>query len=325
MGVEWIKWTKGLPAKPEVIRMAGILSIPVEFVTCKLMKFWEWCDDCIPCSDISKSGSGFVTLSPRDGDNLLFVDALVGTPNFANAMVAVGWLRCRDGRLELPNFGRHNGKTAKTRARNTKTQQGLRENESGDGGTQEGDVSPRRHQNVTNLSPRDGDKKVTRKDKSILKPKKATPPELAEKLDSTRQDQPLAENDGLIPFEGEKPPEEVKPPKKPQSRGPLFDAIAEVTGADISLEPISGHIFKVAKVLREAQPPYTPDDVRRFGKEFHVHCDYAKGLRDRPEIGELGKHIYKIRSKPVKPVETGGMKKYDPRNEQLDLGPAPKC
>jgi hypothetical protein len=80
MAGDWIKWTCGLPDKPEVIRMAARLKVAREIVVCRLLKFWEWCDANIPDDAIQDSGSAFVDLSPERGDNVAFVDDLVGSP-----------------------------------------------------------------------------------------------------------------------------------------------------------------------------------------------------------------------------------------------------
>jgi hypothetical protein len=123
MAGDWLKIDPDLPEKPEVVRMAAALNTTPEFIVCRcLLKFWRWCDANIPEEDIRSDGSAVVKLSPRDGDNKAFVDALVGTPGFADSYSDVRWATFRNGRIELKNFGRHNGKTAKTRARNAKDQ-----------------------------------------------------------------------------------------------------------------------------------------------------------------------------------------------------------
>jgi hypothetical protein len=50
------------------------------------------------------------------GVTLSFLDRLTNCPGFADAHVSVGWLISRNGRLSVPNFDRHNGQTAKSRA-----------------------------------------------------------------------------------------------------------------------------------------------------------------------------------------------------------------
>jgi hypothetical protein len=159
MAGDWIKWVKGLQDKPEVVRMAGALGLQREVVVCRLMRFWEWCDENIADDLIHENGSAFLDLSPNDGDNVAFVDAVVGTPQFAKSLALVGWIRFRSGRIEIPNFGRHNGETAKTRARNSKNQKTRRTRESGSK-----DGQPPK------MSPRAGDISVTRGDKRIPPP-----------------------------------------------------------------------------------------------------------------------------------------------------------
>jgi chorismate mutase len=44
------------------------------------------------------------------------IDALVERSGFADSLVNVGWLRVRDGSLEVPNFDRHLSQSAKQRA-----------------------------------------------------------------------------------------------------------------------------------------------------------------------------------------------------------------
>lgn len=161
MAGDWIKWVKGLPDKPEVVRLAGCLGLEREFVACRLMRFWGWCDENIPDSEIRKDGLAVVELSPSDGDNMAFVDEIVGIPNFAKSLAAVGWIRFRSGLIELPNFGRHNGKTAKTRARNTRNQSKIRDSR---GDQDDGGTEPKM------LSPSSGDKSVTRGEERVPPP-----------------------------------------------------------------------------------------------------------------------------------------------------------
>lgn len=86
--------------------------------------------------------------------------------------------------------------------------------------------------------------------------------------------------------------------EKPQRpRDLLFDAIAEVTGADPATA--GPRIATVKKALLEADPPYTPDEVRNFGREFPTLCHWAaENGRQRPELFELRNHIGKIRNPP---------------------------
>lgn len=158
----WIKWTKGLPNKPEVIRLAGLLRTTREAVVCRLMSFWEWCDDTIPTENVRPDGTGVIEMSPSAGDNAVTVDAIVGVSGFALALSTVGWAQFSGADLEIPNFGRHNGETAKTRARNSLNQKKIRDSRNG----QVPPPIPPSPPHVTKMSPPGGDifgdKTVTR-------------------------------------------------------------------------------------------------------------------------------------------------------------------
>jgi len=83
--------------------MATVLKIDQDAVTGKLLRIWIWADQ-----------------NSVDGESLCithaFIDRLADKKGFANAMLAAGWLIGSDGFLTFPNFDRHNGTTAKTRA-----------------------------------------------------------------------------------------------------------------------------------------------------------------------------------------------------------------
>jgi hypothetical protein len=113
MAGDWIKWTKGLTRKREVLLIASALNKPAEEITGRLMLLWEWCDDNVTETDIDLFGNALVTLGAQQN---ALIDALTGAQGFADAMQQVGWLRYENCSLTFPNFTRHNGKTAKTRA-----------------------------------------------------------------------------------------------------------------------------------------------------------------------------------------------------------------
>ena len=115
MSGEWIKIEITLPNKPEVIRIGRALGLSPEAVCGYLIRFWGWAS--------SNSVDGFVTqLALRD------IDMIVTLPGFADAIVAVGWLRQEPDtdRLALPNFDRHNGESAKKRGLTAKRQERYR-------------------------------------------------------------------------------------------------------------------------------------------------------------------------------------------------------
>lgn len=86
--------------------------------------------------------------------------------------------------------------------------------------------------------------------------------------------------------------------KPPRPRNPLFDAIAEVTGLDPATA--GGEIGKAASALSKSSPPYTPDDVREFGRRYWEICTYAKDSKTTmPTPSELSKYIGRIRASPL--------------------------
>jgi hypothetical protein len=103
MAGDWIKLQCTTPDKPEIVKMAELLNIDQDAVLGKCARLWIWAD--------SQSVDGNA-LSVTDS----FLDRLTYCPGFAKALRQVGWLSGREGLLMIPNFGRHNGQTAKNRA-----------------------------------------------------------------------------------------------------------------------------------------------------------------------------------------------------------------
>lgn len=103
MAGDWIKFEKATLDKPEVFEMAGILGIDPDAVVGKLLRVWDWFDD------QSLDGCAPVALAAQLNRN-------TGCAQFTEAMQQVGWLVIEDARLQIPNFIRHNGQTAKDRA-----------------------------------------------------------------------------------------------------------------------------------------------------------------------------------------------------------------
>jgi hypothetical protein len=103
MAGDWIKMTSNLDAKPEVFQLAILLNMHELDVIGRLYKLWSWADQ--------HTNSGY-DISVTD----VTLGKITSTPGFAAALRKVGWLTGRDGLLSFPNFERHNGQTAKTRA-----------------------------------------------------------------------------------------------------------------------------------------------------------------------------------------------------------------
>jgi hypothetical protein len=134
MAGDWIKVEKSTPRKPEVMAIADDLGIHIDHAFGLCFRFWCWCDD--QMTDGHALSVTNVTL-----------DSSFGHAGFATALVKVGWLRVRNGSLEVPNFDRHLSESAKNRALS-----GMRK-------------AKQRAESVTKMSRSERDKSVTREEK----------------------------------------------------------------------------------------------------------------------------------------------------------------
>ena len=105
--MSWIKFETSTSEKPEVWAIAQVLGIDADAVVGKLLRIWTWFD--------TQTVSGN---APSVTKALL--DSKVCVSGFCQAMISVGWMIEEDGVICLPNFDRHNGKTAKNRALTSK-------------------------------------------------------------------------------------------------------------------------------------------------------------------------------------------------------------
>ncbi|MCA9233315.1 MAG: hypothetical protein KDA57_21905 [Planctomycetales bacterium] len=101
--MSWLKIETITPEKPEVFAMAETLGIDPDAVFGKLFRVWAWFDDhtqdgCAPSATSAQ------------------LNRITSATGFAEAMQSVGWLVISEEGLILPNFERHNGQTAKSRA-----------------------------------------------------------------------------------------------------------------------------------------------------------------------------------------------------------------
>lgn len=103
MAGDWIKFETATPDKPEVWEIAGALDIDPDAVVGKLLRVWSWFDQ-----HTEEGNAASVTMS--------LLDRSVGVIGFCAAMIDAGWMVQEGNRINLPNFDRHNGKTAKNRA-----------------------------------------------------------------------------------------------------------------------------------------------------------------------------------------------------------------
>lgn len=140
MAGDWIKIEHGLPGKPEVMRLAGILGIDDMAAVGHLVLFWIWVDQ-----NLSPD-------CPRAQGTKRGLDRVVGRDRFADAMIQVGWLTFADGWLSIPNYDHHLSESAKKRANESRKKK-------------------RQRQRSPEMSPRDGDMQGTwagtREEKSI--------------------------------------------------------------------------------------------------------------------------------------------------------------
>lgn len=98
----WIKFESATFDKAEVWQIAGELGIDPDLVVAKLMRVWLWFDQ-----QTVDGNAPSVTKA--------LLDAKCSVTGFCNAMISAGWMVEDDGIICLPNFGRHNGSTAKKR------------------------------------------------------------------------------------------------------------------------------------------------------------------------------------------------------------------
>jgi hypothetical protein len=103
MAGDWIKMLVDVHEKPEVIHISDSLKMDVYAVVGRLHRIWSWF-------------SVHTCAGNAPGVTPAFIDRLVSHEGFAAAMAEVAWLSARNDRLTLPNFDRHNSKSAKSRA-----------------------------------------------------------------------------------------------------------------------------------------------------------------------------------------------------------------
>jgi len=102
MAGDWIKMRTDLETDPDVVRTSVRTNLDEFAVVGRLHKLWSWAD--------KHSANGLLRVSSD------YIDRLVACPGFADALAEVGWLRVRRDLLELPEWSRHNGLSAKARA-----------------------------------------------------------------------------------------------------------------------------------------------------------------------------------------------------------------
>lgn len=104
MAGDWIKFEVSTPEKQEVLAITVAMGWDDPDLTVgKLLRVWRWFDQ----QTVEGNAPGV---------SAALLDRIAGVSGFAKAMADVGWLIIEESGISLPNFGRHNGKTAKDRA-----------------------------------------------------------------------------------------------------------------------------------------------------------------------------------------------------------------
>ena len=149
MAGDWLKFEKSTSDKPEVWAMADQLGIDPDAVVGKLLRVWAWFDE-----QSEKGNAPSVTK--------MLLDRRVGVTGFCEAMILCDWMVEDGNEVRLPNFDRHNGKTAKERSLTAKRQQKHRGKSNGkSNGDSVTDALPReekrREDNKPPISPKGDD------------------------------------------------------------------------------------------------------------------------------------------------------------------------
>jgi hypothetical protein len=129
MAGDWLKFEANTPEKREVFGIAVAMGWPdPDLAVGKLLKIWRWFDQ-----QTVDGNAPSVTLA--------LLDNVCGVSGFAKAMCDVGWLVQTDDGVSLPNFGWHNGKTAKARCQTAKRVSSHKTNAKGNAKTNAGSVT----------------------------------------------------------------------------------------------------------------------------------------------------------------------------------------
>jgi hypothetical protein len=226
----------------------------------------------------------------RVGDDLVMsrctlqtLDDLTGVPGFGRAMASVGWaVETGGGTMTFPKFFEEKGSPEQRhRTSGAERQRRYRQRQRRNGGDVTGvtrDVTG----DVTQASrvTRNVTREKRREEKSTGEVSPVTP--LAGPPDESTDSAPSAPK--------------AKRAQKPRPRDELFDALAEVTASDPAL--VGSQMGKLRADLGKADPPYTPEDVREFGRRFADLCPWAaEDGRTTPTLGELRNHLGKLRAK----------------------------
>jgi hypothetical protein len=278
MAGEWIAWTKGLSCKPEVLTIARLTGLCRRLVAATMMEFWAWAD--------SETEDGRLPGVALDQ----LPQVIPNThPSFWQAVVEASWLQV-DGRgLTIPNFSRWMGASAKKRLNKNARQARWRAPGKTTGRSKTVTEKPKTRTGLGEAGRPPDDVGASVDAQAPTREPNRT--ELGEVSPKTPPAKPRL-------FLEDHPPD---PPSSPtpatdraRPRDDLFLAVAEVTASDPKVN--GSNIGRVCKALRSADPPYTPEDVRRFAHLAPTRFPWHKG---RPSLKFLKERIAEVRAGPA--------------------------
>lgn len=308
---DWIKVDHDLPTKPEVQAIAEMCRMSRYTIIGYLIELWIWADKhTFPQSDR--------VLVPRGG--LTTIAKVVGVPQrVLRAMCAVGWLQADGDCVVFPGLRKWMSRNKKERERKQQSRQTSADKMR----TESGHVSaqcPQKvatgcGQNADALKDKKREENTTGNKLALISP----PAEAGEAPDAddvwhTSDDQD--DTSTGVDTSHQPPPDGTsrdRPRRRAGRRDPehasLFAAIRDVTGLDTSRPRSCKRIEKAIRELREADPPYRADDVRRLGELFQ-----ELGWTATPEA--IAKHIDLVR----KPAKVNGDRRgyYERLYRELD-------
>jgi hypothetical protein len=141
----WIKVEKCTPDKPELRAAARICRISRSDAFLAFFRLWSYFDAHCDTNQIA-------------GLTLADLDDEAGVKGFGQAMAEVGWLVQNGDTIAIVNWERHNGSSAKSRARTMRRVQAHRARQRWD---------PCRNGDVTHEALHDRYKSVTREEKRV--------------------------------------------------------------------------------------------------------------------------------------------------------------
>jgi hypothetical protein len=113
MSGDWSKLENITPWKFEIIEMASILNKDRQTMVGVFVEYIVWVNE--------QCERAFIPASVQE-----VIDDKLNCPGFCDALQKVGWMNINTSDLEIINFDRHNGNTAKSRAQNNRRVANLR-------------------------------------------------------------------------------------------------------------------------------------------------------------------------------------------------------